>query len=677
MWNTILDIRRWLPRQWRFGRRLFHRTHSPVRAVRPRMTLTHTLARLAACGFFASCIVLHSSALSAADTASAKAGPAAKADDKSGKSSTDGAAGDLGQRKTGIIGLNDDLSFRQSKVAAEMTELEERMFRLSEALKKVEPENSSRLMTGVKYARDELILHEMQDIKDVLAKSDYNSASGEQKELLLKLKRLEQLLLSADLDLQMQLLKLRLMREILGKLDTAIKEEDREQKLSDAAKGRDAEAKKLAGLRETLEGLIRQQTANVKSAEGLTGQPSTQEKPSDDAKDADKEKSSTEKSSPEKLLTAQSQTRDETKTLEERLADVSQAREQMDKSLPPLEKKSVADALPHQKDALQSLEKLLAALKEQEKKAADELSQQKFDAMRKDQEQNHGATDKIGDMVRELGDSGASAIGEITRASGSMTSAESHLGQREPDPAEQNQSDASKSLKYARQQLSDEEQKLLNQIRAEVKKHVIEGVGEMLERQIAVRQSTERLSPRMKENSRQVLTAIVALAKSEEQIMQIGDQLITLVEESEFGIALPAALRAVTDEMDDVKKRLAAGDASEETIEAERQIEADLKALLEAMKQLPSNSPPKNSKSNPNNPDERERELNRLVAELKMIRILQVRVNHDTKQTDQKRGEVNNLSADLQRKIQAIHDRQQDVHDVTDKLNAQRGNELR
>ena len=34
-----------------------------------------------------------------------------------------------------------------------------------------------------------------------------------------------------------------------------------------------------------------------------------------------------------------------------------------------------------------------------------------------------------------------------------------------------------------------------------------------------------------------------------------------------------------------------------------------------------------------------------------MIRILQVRVNHDTKQTDQRRGELNRLSADLQRKI--------------------------
>jgi hypothetical protein len=73
----------------------------------------------------------------------------------------------------------------------------------------------------------------------------------------------------------------------------------------------------------------------------------------------------------------------------------------------------------------------------------------------------------------------------------------------------------------------------------------------------------------------------------------------------------------------------------------------------------------------------REREINRLLAELKMIRMLQVRVNRDTKQADEKRAaELERLSAEMRQKIELIHDRQQDVHDVTDKLNAQRGNEL-
>src|SRR5262245_35695902 len=134
----------------------------------------------------------------------------------------------LGQRKEGAVGQNEELSFRQSKVSAEMTELEERMFRLSEALKQLEPENSSRLMSGVKYARDELILHEMQEIQAILTKSDYKLASGQEKELIAKLRRLEELLLSSDQDLQLQLQKLRLLRDILHKLDAAIEEEDRE-----------------------------------------------------------------------------------------------------------------------------------------------------------------------------------------------------------------------------------------------------------------------------------------------------------------------------------------------------------------------------------------------------------------------------------------------------------------
>ncbi len=38
----------------------------------------------------------------------------------------------------------DSIGFTQENVAAQMTELEERMFRLSEALRSLEPENASR-----------------------------------------------------------------------------------------------------------------------------------------------------------------------------------------------------------------------------------------------------------------------------------------------------------------------------------------------------------------------------------------------------------------------------------------------------------------------------------------------------------------------------------------------------
>jgi archaellum component FlaC len=110
-------------------------------------------------------------------------------------------------------------------------------------------------------------------------------------------------------------------------------------------------------------------------------------------------------------------------------------------------------------------------------------------------------------------------------------------------------------------------------------------------------------------------------------------------------------------------------------IAAEKQVEADLKELLDCLKQLPSSGPSKDNKDQ--NQQGRERELNRIIAELKMIRMLQTHVTHDTKQTDDQRtAELDRASTELQQRIQTLHDRQQDVYDVTDKLNTQRGNEV-
>ena len=56
--------------------------------------------------------------------------------------------------------------------------------------------------------------------------------------------------------------------------------------------------------------------------------------------------------------------------------------------------------------------------------------------------------------------------------------------------------------------------------------------------------------------------------------------------------------------------------------------------LLEAMKQLPSQGDA--GKGQRGGQSDRERQLNRLIAELKMVRMLQVRVNRDTKDVDKR-----------------------------------------
>jgi hypothetical protein len=70
----------------------------------------------------------------------------------------------------------------------------------------------------------------------------------------------------------------------------------------------------------------------------------------------------------------------------------------------------------------------------------------------------------------------------------------------------------------------------------------------------------------------------------------------------------------------------------------------------------------------PTDPRARERELNRLIAELKMIRLLQSRVNDDTVETDRGRPDERVLPPALRRVIEALESSQDEIHQTLSKL---------
>jgi hypothetical protein len=559
------------------------------------------------------------------------------------------------------------LSFRQAKVAAEMTELEERMYRLSEALKALEPENSSRLMLGLKFAREELILHQMKEAQAMLGKLSLGEAAVEEKQLLSKLERLHDLLLATDLDFQMQMERLRQIREVLRRLDKAIKEEERERTDSKTTAEKQKELEGLRKKRASLDELIGRQKGHIEA----TGKLADVDKPADDETSAPadlaKEQAKTRAGAKE-LATAAAQAGKDAKNLiaaEDKMADATES----------LEKRQAAEAIPPQQEALAALEKERDETAEAMRRLEEEVKQANFAAMQRDQAQNRQLSEGITQMVRDLGEPGAGALGEMLRAGGSMSKAEGQLGNQQAEPASEQQQQALDSLKYAKEQLEDEAEKLLEQLRAEVKRRVMEGLTLMLEKQVVVRESTELVGPKAAAGSRQAITALVGLGKSEGRIVEMANELITLVEETEFGIALPAALLMVRDAMAAVQTSLAEGDGSEKVVNAERQIEDDLAALLDAMKQLPS-SKMSNRKAQRGGQRDRQRELNRLIAELKMIRLLQVRTNQRTVDVDQSRTGVAALSAAIKDQIEAVADQQDFVREATERLAEERGDEL-
>jgi hypothetical protein len=246
-----------------------------------------------------------------------------------------------------------------------------------------------------------------------------------------------------------------------------------------------------------------------------------------------------------------------------------------------------------------------------------------------------------------------------------MHEAEDRLGQKEPKPAAEDQDAAIKHLAQSQSDLAAATEALLVELRTELQQEIVAALTEMHEVQVALREATEAEAPRAATQSRTALIALAALGQREGELVQKTEDLHALTTETQFGIALPTALRLIASQMRDVQKRLAAGDATLPTVTLERRIEDDLLGLLQAMKRLPPTTPPPPGTPLPSGPRERERELNRLVAELKMIRLLQVRLNDDTTMTDKSRdASAARLSSALKRQIEALGVTQEEIRDT-------------
>ena len=92
---------------------------------------------------------------------------------------TDGTEKKADATKTAAVSDRDTIGFSQQNAAAQMNELEERMFRLSEALRGLEPENASRLRLALKFSREEQILEQMRETHKLSKDAQLSKAETE------------------------------------------------------------------------------------------------------------------------------------------------------------------------------------------------------------------------------------------------------------------------------------------------------------------------------------------------------------------------------------------------------------------------------------------------------------------------------------------------------------------
>ncbi len=178
--------------------------------------------------------------------------------------------------------------------------------------------------------------------------------------MLAKLERLQQLLLSSDLDFEMKLERLRQIRETLRKLNAVVKEESREEKISKASAEKEKEAAELAKRREKLEGLIAREKEHIAGNDPLAKESSL---------------SDAQRTSLGELAKAQDKTRQDTKSLADELREGAKSKhllaatENMQAAGDALGKAAPAEAAPPMEKALAELEAELEDVKKKEEEA--------------------------------------------------------------------------------------------------------------------------------------------------------------------------------------------------------------------------------------------------------------------------------------------------------------------
>jgi tetratricopeptide (TPR) repeat protein len=324
----------------------------------------------------------------------------------------------------------------------------------------------------------------------------------------------------------------------------------------------------------------------------------------------------------------------------------------------------------------EAIAKLDQAIKEQQrqeaqsKEMADAQKQNKpvdaaaFNKAQQEQQQNRQLADAVKQTAQELGSMGTAAAGSLGTASSSMSGAEGKLGEQKPGEAQPQQQEATEALKKAREELNEQRKKLLEEIEKMVRRQVIENLTDMLDRQKAVREATAALSKPVADGRREAVLRLRQLATAEQRIATIAGQTIELIETTQFSVTLPQALQNIQRRCLYVVNDLQAGRADDTVIAAEQQIERDLQDLIDTFKQLAGSSSSGGGQCQGCNGDR-----NQLLAALKVLRMLQLRVNEETRDADGRRADaLENLPPDLRDKIGTVKQNQEQVQQATDDL---------
>jgi hypothetical protein len=287
---------------------------------------------------------------------------------------------------------------------------------------------------------------------------------------------------------------------------------------------------------------------------------------------------------------------------------------------------------------------------------------------------------------KEKGEEGESGKGKKADGEGQKQDSSPSPAKKRLDAAQQRMNEAKKKLDEARrqeavdkqeeavrelEQAKSELEEILRQLREEEVERLLalleSRFRKMLQMQEEVYESTVRLDkiPAAERTHNQEIESS-RLSSKESQIVVEVDKAALLLREDGGAVAFPEAVEQMRDDMQQIVSRLAASNISKITQGIEEDVISALKDMIAALKKAQKDQENKKKKSSESQSGQpAEPPLIDNLAELRMIRTLQMRVNTRTERYSRLVEGEQAENAELVEALRRLAERQERIHRVT------------
>lgn len=254
--------------------------------------------------------------------------------------------------------------------------------------------------------------------------------------------------------------------------------------------------------------------------------------------------------------------------------------------------------------------------------------------------------------------------------------AEDNIAKGKNEPASDNQQKAIKDLEAAKKKLED----LLRQLREEELERLLAQLQarceKMLAMQIQVLAGTEAVFAKIQSHKDKLADNFdkrdsLKLSDDEKEIVVEATKAVEMLEAEGSAVAFPEVFKQIREDMKHVQRRLGIVDTGAVTQAIEKDIIDTLKEMIEALKkkreEMDKNKKPSPPKSG-NPPPNQDQKLLDQIAELKMIRSMQKRVNTRTEVYGNQYTGEQAAEPRIVGELRNLSERQERIFEVTNRI---------